>query len=195
MITHHEAAHAVAAVMTADGSLGDQIEVTLIDRGTRREKGQGGASLLVPGHPMQAALIVYAGPWGEARAQWLTPLGSLNDTNEGGTPFYELVKDAFASASRPPGGEADARLYAMIASANPNVLAREQDWSIELERAWPVIQELADALRCRLDNADQVERGTPPIRHTLQTGAMAKEEIVHLVRPLLQTRGQWRHFA
>lgn len=53
MITHHEAAHAIAAVMTEDGSIDDQIEVTLIERGTRHEKGQGyaiGRGLSPGGH-------------------------------------------------------------------------------------------------------------------------------------------------
>jgi hypothetical protein len=77
VVTHHEAGHAVAALMTVVGDLDGSVTATLLGG-----KGTGNAHVAsgVTSVPVQAAFIFYAGPWAEARVQWVkSALDCLDD--------------------------------------------------------------------------------------------------------------------
>ncbi|WP_133120808.1 hypothetical protein [Mycolicibacterium goodii] len=190
-ITHHEAGHAVAALMTADIA-DDQmtVSVTVING-----VGTGYGPLVSDGdHPMQAAFILYAGPWAEARVRWGKPVHGLEDTSDEGTSFRQAVEAAFADGAT-LSGRSDRARYAVLAKANPSVPAKEQEWSEELERAWPAIEQLAQALRNRLDNARPDTDSMAPVGHVRRTASMPNREVVALVRPLLEERKMWHYLA
>jgi hypothetical protein len=192
VITHHEAGHAVATLMTVDNEVGDQSTVTVavVD-----ERGTGNGNLLVSGdHPIQAAFIFYAGPWAEARVQWSTPVHTLDDTNDDGKSFRETVKAAFDDAADFDGGS-DSAYYAALADADPSIPDNEPYWSCELERAWPVIDQLAHALRDGLNNAVPDTESLAALGHTIRTASMPGPEVVALVQPLLVELGMWHYLA
>lgn len=194
-ITHHEAGHAVAALMTVNNELDDQltVTVTLID-GWR---GTGNGDLLVSGdHPVQAAFIFYAGPWAEARMQWGKPLHTLDDTNDHGMSFRKIVKDAFNDASHFGGGSDGAR-YATLAHDDPSIPEKEPYWSGELERAWPIIEKLAGALRDRLNSAAPEQGPYPELNpnRKMQRASMPNREVVALIQPELEAREMWHYLT
>lgn len=89
VITHHEAGHAVAALMTVVGDLDGPVTATLVaGRGTGNAK----VASWVTSEPVQAACIFYAGPWAEARVQWVkATLDCLDDTADDGTSFRDAL--------------------------------------------------------------------------------------------------------
>jgi len=192
LITHHEAGHAVAALMTVDGDLDGSATVTLVcGRGTGNVNPARG----VPSEPAQAAFIFYAGPWAEARVQWAkAALDCLGDTTDDGTSFRETVVAAFKNANL--GGVSDLAMYNQQVSADPSIPGREPDWSHELERAWPIIQSLANALRDGLGSAEPAPHPYPelPGNHhlTMTSYRMPAGEVLALVQPLLEASGMWR---
>jgi hypothetical protein len=189
VITHHEAGHAVAALMTVDNKLDDQLTVTAT---LVNGRGTGKGDLLVSGdHPVQAAFIFYAGPWAEARVQWGKPVHTLDDTNVEGLSFREAVKAAFDDAPH-FGGSSDGAYYARLAVADTRVPDSEPYWTGELERAWPVIRVLADALRSRLSDPTEVDIGSG-IRHVMRNASMPTGEVGALVRPELESRAMWHY--
>jgi hypothetical protein len=188
-VTHHEAGHTVAALMTVHGEVGDHVGVRLDAR-----RGVGTSHLTPPtGCPVHAALIFYAGPWAEARVQWGKPVHTLDDTNDDGMPFRGMVKAAFDDATD-VGGTSDRTAYAEYVSADPSIPDNEQYWSGELERAWPVIEKLADALMDRLETHDSPLAAIDPNRKT-QIASMSGHEVVGLVKPLLEACGMWRYLS
>jgi len=191
VITHHEAGHAVAALMTVDNQLDDgfTVTVTLVDR-----RGTGNGNLRVSGdHPLQAAFIFYAGPWAEARVQWDKPVYTLDGTDDDAMAFRGMVKAAFDDAPD-FGGGSDRTCYAALANDGPCIPDNEPYWSGELERAWPVIEKLADTLRDRLSDPTEIDIGCG-IRHAIRTAAMSGPAVVALVRPLLEEREMWHYLA
>jgi len=194
-ITHHEAGHAVAALMTVNNQLDDQstVTVTLID-GCR---GTGNGDLLVSGdHPVQAAFIFYAGPWAEVRVQWGKPLHTLDDTNDHGMSFRRMVEAAFNDASHFGGGSDGAR-FATLAHDDPSIPENEPYWSGELERAWPIIAKLAGALRDRLKSAEAEPGPYAELNpnRTMQRTSMPNREVVALVQLELEQRGMWHYLT
>lgn len=192
VVTHHEAGHAVATLMTVDNKLDDQLTVTVAVVDGR---GTGNGNVLVSGdHPAQAAFIVYAGPWAEARVQWGKPVHTLDDTNDDAMSFRGMVKAAFDDAPHFGGGSDGAR-YAALADADPSIPDNEPYWSGELERAWPVIDKLADALRDRLNDAEPEEHPYAVLNPNgkMQRVSMPGPGVVALVQPLLEGRGMWHY--
>ncbi|OBB06435.1 hypothetical protein A5731_16565 [Mycolicibacterium conceptionense] len=150
VITHHEAGHAIAALMTVVGDLNGRVSATIV-----AGRGTGYAEIVhwLTREPVQAAFVFYAGPWAEARVQWQQPaLEGLDDTDANGRSFRETVTTAFRDAPH-FGGTSDLALYTELTTIDSSIPEREPYWSRELERAWPVIQELAGTLRDGLDGA------------------------------------------
>lgn len=84
LTAHHEAGHAVAALMRGDGELRSiTIEPTAAYLGHTGYRGK----------PCDAAFVTYAGPWAEARAQW--PLPTLEGEDDDGLAFEDYVSGAF----------------------------------------------------------------------------------------------------
>lgn len=181
MVTHHEAGHSVAALMTMHCVL-DEIYV-----------GAGGVSRIhVLGGPLEAGLVLYAGPWAEARRKWSRAPLSLDDTDGGGSSFRDMIDSAFEHASDID-GESDRIRYCKLQEDNPGTWDNEPFWSAELERAWPIIQKLAGALRDGLDNAEPDTKTLAVLNRTLYHFTMPGAEVVELVQPLLEDQGQWRY--
>lgn len=189
MIAHHEAGHAVAALMTADTEFNEQesVRVTIING-----VGTGHGPPVSNDHPVQAAFILCAGPWAEARVQWGKPVYGLDDIDDSGTSFRQAMAAAFDDAAT-LSGRSDRARYAVLAKADPSIPDREQDWSDELERAWPVIDTLARALRIRLCNAESDVDSMAAVGHVRRTASMPNREVVALVQPLLEERRMWRY--
>ncbi|WP_133057898.1 hypothetical protein [Mycolicibacterium conceptionense] len=191
LITHHEAGHAIAALMTAVGDLDGGVSVCIL-----AGRGNGNAQIgdWVTGEPVQAAFVFYAGPWAEARVQWQQPsLEGLDDTDGNGESFRDRVRAAFLEGV---GVTSDLASYNEMARIDSSIPKREPYWARELERAWPVIKELANALRGGLDSAEpEPGPGTelPANRdRKMKRFKMADTDVVALVQPLLEARGIWR---
>ncbi|WP_131811670.1 hypothetical protein [Mycolicibacterium peregrinum] len=192
MITHHEAGHAVAALMTVVGDLDGPVSAwNVAGRGTGNAKITG----WVTSEPAQAAFVFYAGPWAEARVQWQQPtLEDLDDIDANGRSFRETVTAAFLEGV---GGTSDLAFYTEMARIDSSIPEREPDWSRELERAWPVIGTLAKELRDGLDAAEPGPHPCPELpgndRLTATSYEIAGDDVVALVQPLLEARGIWRY--
>lgn len=190
VITHHEAAHAVAALMTANTELDDRMNVSvgLIDGGVA-----GGHSevLVSNNHPVQAAFIFYAGPWAEVRVEWRRPVNNLDETDESGVSFHRIVEKKFTYG---PGS--DGARYLELNQVVLNIPDNAPYWSSQLEMVWPVTDKLADALRDRL-NAAEPQPYLPGLgaNRTMRWASMSNGEAVALVRPLLEARGLWRYLS
>jgi len=99
------------------------------------------------GKTFDSAFVIYAGPWAEARCQWDQP--TLDGEDDEGLTFDDYLTGAwmrngpgdFADYQR--GRAADAELFGPHADL---VDRREETWSFELERQWPVIRAVADRL-------------------------------------------------
>ncbi|GJJ21958.1 hypothetical protein [Mycolicibacterium mageritense] len=197
VITHHEAGHAVAALMTVVGDLDGRVSATIV-----AGRGTGYAEIVhwLTREPVQAAFVFYAGPWAEARVQWQQPaLEGLDDTDANGRSFRETVAAAFRDAAH-FGGTSDLALYTELSTIDSSIPEREPYWSRELERAWPVIQELAGTLRDELDSAEPgpgpYAEELPANRHrTMISAEMAAADVVALVQPRLEERGIWRYIT
>lgn len=191
VITHHEAGHAVAALMTVAGDLDGPVSAWIV-----AGRGAGNAKIggWVVSEPVQAAFVFYAGPWAEARVQWQPPtLDGLDDTDASGRSFRKNVRAAFLEGV---GRTGDLAYYNALASIDSSIPEREPDWSRELERAWPVIGTLAKALR---DGLDAAEPGPHPFAElpdndglTATSYEIAGHDVVALVQPLLEALGIWR---
>lgn len=191
VITHHEAGHAVAALMTVDAELDGPVSASVV-----AGQGAGNAKIarwVIP-EPTQAAFIFYAGPWAEARVQWPRPaLSRLDDTDANGRSFHETVTAAFKEGVH-FGGASDLAMYTEQVGVDPNIPAREQDWSCELERAWPVIETLANALRDGLQPRPHPYAELPGNEClTMKYTEIAAADVMALVRPLLEARRIWRY--
>lgn len=139
---HHEAGHAMAAVMRGGSSLrGVTIDV---DR---------------PGHgltlhrtaPWDNGFVAYAGPWAEARYLWGS--GPLDERDDDGCTFSDCVVGVLLHQ---PGDAAmwgawlhePAQENARQAMADVGMtFAPEEVWDRELELVWPEIQTLAQRIR------------------------------------------------
>jgi hypothetical protein len=128
----HEAGHAVAAITRG-------IEVALIvlmDETTEGRTTTGGRTVL---KAPADAFTIHAGPWAQARAGW--PMPSLDDQDDDGAIFDDYVVGALLSEI--DYGDSDLERYR---AAGGGDIDQERQWSIELQRLWPVIRALADRL-------------------------------------------------
>jgi hypothetical protein len=139
LTAHHEAGHAVAALMRGGGELRSiTIEPTAAYQGHTGYRGK----------PCDSAFVTYAGPWAEARAQWA--LATLEDEDDDGCTFEDYVTAAFLRNADGDGEqyrraqEADAALYGP--EFGHLAYGREEHWSRELEESWPAVQQLAAML-------------------------------------------------
>jgi hypothetical protein len=133
---HHEAGHAVAAVMRGGGELLlISIEPTVDYLGHTQTRGK----------IFDAAFFTFAGPWAEARAQWPHP--HLEGPDDDGCDFADHLDFAWMENY---GGDANAyeeQIAAEVAMFGEQWrLTREAGWTRELERHWPVIQAVAELL-------------------------------------------------
>jgi hypothetical protein len=137
----HEGGHAVAAYMRGGG------EVRSITVESTHEH----AGLTHTRHkPCDAAFIIYAGPWAEARTQWAAEL-PLDAHDDDGMTFDDYLLAAWLHNAD---GDADDYRHAQELDAamlgdgiTTEVLdAREHIWCRELEARWPTIQQIAALL-------------------------------------------------
>jgi hypothetical protein len=154
---HHEAGHVVAAVMRGEGEL----RSVTIDR-TDEYLGHTGFR----GKPCDSAFVTYAGLWAEARAQWPHP--ALDGEDDDGCIFGDYVTSAFFLNTDGDGADYlrhRADDAALLGDHAHLLESREDVWSYELEREWPVIQQIAtrllagepvddDEVRARRDRLD-----------------------------------------
>ena len=162
LTAHHEAGHAVAALVCKGGKL---ISITIHPPPEHPE--YAGCTHVQVGDPWQLQFAVYAGPWTEARAKWpLDSLGNLDDQNDRGRPFREYVRDAFdvnrdgdsekfallQEGIRPDNAERFKPQVDAIAESTGHTkleaaIQREQEWSRRLEEdCWPLIRAVARML-------------------------------------------------
>ena len=148
----HEAGHAVAAMLRGGATF---VSITL-----ERTAAYGGHND-VRCRPFDAGFITYAGPWAQARAQWHGP--TLDDDDEDGCCFGDYVVGALIENAEDTAAwrQWDAELLQaaqddftrraqqespeLLGGLDPGA-AREQGWERELERCWPVIQQVAAML-------------------------------------------------
>jgi hypothetical protein len=142
---HHEAGHAVATLLRGGGEL---LSITIAPAGDylghteSRTKAVAGTDRL---------FITFAGPWAEARAQWAMP--SLDREDDDGCTFDDHLCGAWmVNADGDSDAYEDMRgeevRFAEYLGITPGELRdrRERGWGDELERAWPVIQQVAKLL-------------------------------------------------
>ncbi|BBY08113.1 M50 family metallopeptidase [Mycobacterium noviomagense] len=163
LTAHHEAGHAVAALLRGGGELKSMtIEPTADYAGCTWSRSKA----------VDRAFIVYAGPWAEARVRWNGP--TLDDFDEDGLDFNDHLMTAFLrnpddrAAYKEAGGGGDpfqhtiGQMLPSAGSADRDSLADflrqqaaqlgidmahpEQVWTAELERVWPAICEVAALL-------------------------------------------------
>lgn len=135
---HHEAGHGVAAVWRGGTFHSISIEQHGLTHAVYERR--------------HRDFIIFAGPWGEARADWGER--ALDDVDSVGQTFHHYLRAAMrVSAS-------DLRLYepdrdvsaecwdaTFSGSEPPEIpLARDQSWYAELELCWPTIQSVAGML-------------------------------------------------
>ena len=115
LTAHHEAGHAVAALMRG----GEVVSVTIKPTARR-----GGGCEIRPGSADAAdfwAFNYYAGPWAEARAQWTQPTIDEDSFDDEGRCFADHVATAFVG-SPPDFDKTSERWTATLAlSSTPNL--------------------------------------------------------------------------
>jgi hypothetical protein len=150
LTAHHEAGHAVAAVMRGEGEFRSiTIEPTAEYLGHTGFRGK----------PCDSAFVTYAGPWAEARAQWPHP--TLDGEDDDGCIFGDYVASAFLLNAE--GDAADYRRHCADDAAqlgdHAHLLgSREDVWRYELGREWPVIQQVATRLLAGQPVTDHIIR-------------------------------------
>lgn len=156
LTAHHEAGHAVAAVMRGGGTF---TSITITP--TADCAGMTRTQVMV----WDAPFVVYAGPWAQARARWSEP--TLDDDDADGCCFEDHV---FAALMENPDDFDSYRQHLdhpilvarydherKMAQKHPerfdnesgsfnHIAAQEHLWTFELERVWPVIEQVAQAL-------------------------------------------------
>jgi hypothetical protein len=150
---HHEAGHAVAALMRGGGECHG---ITLEPTGTHWGMTRTRTKMFVD----DAAFSTYAGPWADARAQWPAGLPIDEHDDDGGYWFHERVTETFEDngdddlENYEPAWENDPVQQAIrsgkltLPEGCPPMTQEwyEAKWSRELEDVWPVIQALATRL-------------------------------------------------
>ena len=137
IVAHHEAGHAVAAVMRGGSLL---LSVELSPGGPERD-----GITWARAKQFDSAFMSWSGPWAEARYQWGER--ALDAEDEDGATFSDYVAGVFLA-----GGRDDAGAIRQSRRAEPYqvpaelIAASERVWSMELERAWPAVQEVARLL-------------------------------------------------
>lgn len=172
---HHEAGHAVAALVRG----GVLISITI--HPTPEHPEYAGKTNFTVDEPSYFHFAVYAGPWAEARSQWpQDSLNSLDDEDDDGRPFRDYVRHAFDVIDRDgdsvkyfeleegilPHGTTFKPLAPLIAEFERRpifevVADREQEWSRRLEEHWPTIRTVAGML---LDGSTDVDAITAAVR-------------------------------
>ncbi len=179
-IAHHEAGHAVAALMRGSGEL---LSITI----EPTDDYLGRTSHL--GNPWgdDDMFVTFAGPWAEARARW--PLPSLVGEDGDGRVFDDYLADAWLAAedgdqdvydelrdewAKPYRDDISTRYEGIFdqdidhviqfAASHGIVLPgerrerQERCWASELEDAWGVIQQVAELLLAGETVTDAVVR-------------------------------------
>jgi hypothetical protein len=141
LTAHHEAGHAVAALMRGAGEL---LSITI------KASGDAAGRTVTRHKVFDAAFVTFAGPWAEARAQW--PLPTLDGEDDMGCAFGDYLTTAWWANVDGDGDTYEDNLAAEVAMYGgqwPAIMdprKREEGWAIELEDSWPVIQAIADLL-------------------------------------------------
>lgn len=133
LTAHHEAGHAVAALMRGGGELlSITIEPTAQYAGFTRTRHQ----------IWDAAFVTFAGPWAEARATWGPR--ALDDIDDDGCCFGDYVTEAWFNNLHGDGQTYQDNLIGESAFGLARDPAEREDWwSTELDDRWPVIQAVA----------------------------------------------------
>jgi excisionase family DNA binding protein len=144
LVAHHEAGHAVAAVMRGGGEL---VSITI----EPTDEYAGHTQTRLKPWSDDAAFVTYAGPWAEARFQW--PLPTLHGDDDDGCTFEDYIIAAFLNNIDGDGKQyrddldRERQGYGKHYDRLVNVARREQFWSTrELEGVWPVMQSVAALL-------------------------------------------------
>lgn len=164
LTAHHEAGHAVAALMRGGGEL-TSISIDCADpcskAGHPKTPHAGYTGIRVK--PWDQQFVTYAGPWAEARCQWNRD--SLDGEDDDGRSFHDHVLGAFLvnrdgdseeyrqledGVTLPDGTVSEsptARKAQFLGRPRVELIAeREQAWMRELEGRWPVIHAVAELL-------------------------------------------------
>ena len=136
---HHEAGHAVAAVMRGHELRALTVEATEEFRGFTGYRGR----------PVDDAFIGWAGPWAQGRALWRGDAGgdslTLDAVDEEGIEFRDYISAAFLT-----GGDGDLhavdRYVDELSGLGLDLPSPEATWCRELELVWPVILGVAARL-------------------------------------------------
>lgn len=149
---HHEAGHAVAALMRGGGECHRiTIEPTETHWGMTRTT--------VKPFVDDAGFSTFAGPWADARVRWPAEL-PFDECDEDGCTFADLITEVFVNDA-----DGDLEQYEAVWESDRVQIAPregklalpegfspmteewyEAKWSDELEQVWPVIQALATRL-------------------------------------------------
>jgi hypothetical protein len=110
--------------------------------------------------------VTFAGPWAEARARW--PLSSLEGEDDDGCTFDDYLAAAWLLAKDGDhddyedmrDGDVHGIAFAEHLGITPGEVRwrQERGWGDELERAWGVIQQVADLLLAGTTVTDAVVR-------------------------------------
>jgi hypothetical protein len=133
-----------------------------------------GATVLSPKDATCAAFAIHAGPWAEARAQWLLSTFDLGDHYQYGL-FRSMLQDAWLLNLHGNGVPSDADFMVMATGqeeAEGLMVVhdyRRDQWNEELENYWGSIQEVAAFLLrgdiiAQAEVAEVVERRNPGAR-------------------------------
>lgn len=135
---HHEAGHAVAAVVRGGTFHGFTLEPTLSHDG----------GVYVTQEPEHRDFVIFAGPWADARADWGDR--PLTDVDGSGLTFHDYLRASMRSNG------SDLELYApeidqtelfysgLYGEETVEIpLARDDFWYAELESYWPTIKAVA----------------------------------------------------
>jgi hypothetical protein len=183
LTTHHEAGHAVAAVVFG----GELISVT-IDPPSEHPERAGNTEVRMD-KPWDLHIVVYAGPWAEARFQWpRDSVDSLDEQDDDGRLFRDYVREAFDVIDRDGDLEKYQQLEKGIRPDNDErftppaigiaelegrpldevIDERNQKWSRQLEEhCWSIIRIVAGML---LDGCTDVDVITAAVRRLRRHG-------------------------
>jgi hypothetical protein len=182
---HHESGHATAVLLCRDGEL-SSVAIDCSDpctspgHPTVKHYGYTGTRE----KPWDEQFVVYAGPWAEARCQWTGD--SLDGEDDDGQLFadyvaaaflrnrdddrekYERLEDGWIGPDGKLCESLTARTARLVRRDRYELIAeREQQWSRDLERYWPVICMVARTL---LDGCTDVTAITGVVRKALADG-------------------------